>query len=98
MHPALIRPILRALDQSVPHRILTGVLPFLRVRFVVPQTMMKLAGLKSSRAWMRLRESILPKTHPPFDREFEIVGRAKQMEIRASERNHDSRAVFSQML
>ena len=81
MHAAGIRPILRARRQSTADRILANVLPFLRITFTVAQPMVKATGLKRACVWMRFGEAIFPKANPAFYREFQIVWRAKQMEV-----------------
>ncbi len=81
MNPPKIRPILRSLHQPKPHRILPHIKPLLRITFPIARPMMKSPRLKCTRYPTLLRKAILPKSHPAFDREFEIARRAKQMDM-----------------
>jgi hypothetical protein len=75
------RPVFRSTNQYVSNRIFPSVLPFLGVTFAVPQSMMKTAVLERAMAGTRLGETVLPKPHPSLDGKFQIVRRAKQMQM-----------------
>jgi len=81
MNPAPKGPFFRALRQTLPHRVLAGVLPLVRVAFLVPQSMMKTAGWKRSQGHSFLGELILPKTDPAFDGKFQIFRCAEQVQM-----------------
>ena len=81
MHTSEVRPILSLLYQTLSHRILTNVLPLLRVAFAIAQPVMETTVLKSSRIGNRFSQPVFPEPQPAFNGEFQIMRHAEQMQM-----------------
>ena len=81
MHPAPERPVFRTRNQTFSDGVLPRVLPLLSIILIVPQPMVKAAGLKPATLQMRLGKKVFPKCHPPFNSELQFARRAEQMQM-----------------
>ena len=81
MDTSLIGPIFRLCCQSRAHRIILNIKPFLVVILLIPQPVMKTTPLKCARIGTCFCQAIFPVRNPTFNREFQIMRDAEQMQV-----------------
>ena len=81
MHAAEEGPFFGRGREAGAHGVFTDVLPFLGVALAAAEAVVQAAALEGAGVGMGFGKAVFPKGDPFFDGEFQVVGRAEEVEV-----------------